>query len=90
MFYKPTKIGQLLQDTKDKGQPLSTPGVYRILSLTAKYTYMKPGGWLAHAKKKHQAAVRLKHVTQSALAKHTLKTGHYYLIWTDFFTSQDK
>jgi len=61
-----------------KDQTSSSAGVYKIAPVK-KYTLEKPEEKVNICMKEHQRDVKLKHITQSALSEHNIKTDHQIL-----------
>lgn len=79
IFKPPRKIEQILRNPKDQRPPLSSAGVYKIPCSCGKVYIGETGRTVNTRMKEHERDVRLKHVTQSALAEHNLETGHRIL-----------
>ncbi|XP_018312914.1 uncharacterized protein [Mycetomoellerius zeteki] len=80
IFKPPRKIEQILRNPKNQRSPLSSAGVYKIPCSCGKVYIGETGRRTVNTRmKEHERDVRLKHVTQSALAKHNLETGHQIL-----------
>lgn len=77
-IYKPTrKVKECLRSAKDKRDPLSTPGIYRI-PCTCGNVYVGTTKRSINTRiKEHKANCRLGQIEKSAIAEHTLtKTDH--------------
>ncbi|XP_032678536.1 uncharacterized protein LOC116847549 [Odontomachus brunneus] len=79
IYKPPTKIGQYLNNPKDRRPPLDTSGVYRVLCSCGKIYIRETGRMVSTRMKEHQSAVKLKNVTQSALTELNLESGHKIL-----------
>ncbi|KAJ4432364.1 hypothetical protein ANN_20983 [Periplaneta americana] len=71
----PTKIQNLLRPVKDD-LGLRTPGVYRIPCECGKCYIGQTGRTIMERCKEHQRSIRLYYPDKSAVAQHSLETGH--------------
>ncbi|KAJ4451394.1 hypothetical protein ANN_02856 [Periplaneta americana] len=71
----PTKIQNLLRPVKDD-LGLRTPGVYKIPCECGKCYIGQTGRTIIESCKEHQRSIRLYYPDKSAVAQHSLKTGH--------------
>jgi len=79
IFKLSKKIGQISKNPKDQRPPLSSAGVYIIPCSCGKVYIGETGKMVNIRMKEHQRDVRLKHITQLALSKHNIETGHQIL-----------
>ncbi|VEN43722.1 unnamed protein product [Callosobruchus maculatus] len=77
-IYKPTrKIQEYLRTVKDKRDPLTTPGVYRI-PCTCGSVYIGTTKRSINTRiAEHKASCRLGHTDKSAVAEHAIKEGSH-------------
>ncbi|XP_039302124.1 uncharacterized protein LOC113005247 [Solenopsis invicta] len=70
------KIAQLLPNRKDQRPSLETPGVYKISCVCEKVYIKETGRKISTRIKEHQRCAKYSHFSQSALAEHSMETGH--------------
>ena len=79
MFRPPAKISQLLRPVKDD-LGLRTPGIYKIPCECGKVYIGQTGRTVQDRIKEHQRCIKLADFDKSAVAEHSLLTGHRILL----------
>jgi len=76
VFNPPSKIGQILRNSKNQRPPFSSAGVYKIPYSCGKVYIGETRRMVNIRMKEHQRDVRLEHTTQSALSEHNIEPSN--------------